>query len=80
MRAEYNVRVQGGNEHGHLPLKMEIRTPDGQPFTADHITLDDIRRFRNLRGVSQGTWTYTVSGQNDQRMTAEQAKQGPDGR
>jgi hypothetical protein len=45
-----------------LPLSFEIRTPDGQPFTADHVTLDDLRRFRDLRGTSQGDWTFDVHG------------------
>ncbi len=45
-----------------FPLTLEIRTPDGNLFTAQQVTLDDLRRFRDLRGVSAGVWTYKVSG------------------
>ena len=48
-----------------LHLTLEIRTPDGQLFTADHVTLDDLRRFRDLRGTSQGTWTFQLHGEKD---------------
>jgi phospholipase C len=48
-----------------LPLTIEIRTPDGQPFTADHVTLADLRRFRDLRGTSHGNWTFRLHGEKD---------------
>src|SRR5699024_5018689 len=48
-----------------LPLEVKVMAPDGQLFTADHITLADIRRYRDLRGVSQGTWTYSISGASE---------------
>jgi hypothetical protein len=48
-----------------LRLKTAVRTPDGNLFTKDHISLDDLRRFRDLRGVSQGTWSYSVEGESD---------------
>ena len=63
-------------ERKTFPLKVEIRTPDGKPFTADHITLDDIGRFRDLRGVSHGSWTYTVSGEST-RWAVEKAGTPP---
>jgi hypothetical protein len=47
-----------------LPLKVEIRTPDGNLFTADHVSLADLSRFRDLRGVSHGTWSYSVHGES----------------
>ena len=47
-----------------MPLSVEIKTPDGQPFTADHVTLDDLRKYRDLRGTSQGSWSYNVHGQS----------------
>ena len=43
-------------------LTLTIRTPDGKPFTRDHVTLDDIRRFRDLRGTSLLDWTFEASG------------------
>jgi hypothetical protein len=47
-----------------LPLTLEIRTPDGELFTADQVKLNDINRFRDLRGISQGFWTYRVFGES----------------
>jgi len=66
----------------NLLLTVEIRTPDGRPFTADHVTLNDIRRYRDLRGISQGTWTYSVSGvsapvavdEGDTRLVADDGR------
>jgi phospholipase C len=95
-RAEYQEGVEadegvgdsGGGVHGHigaqvrsLPLTIEIKTPDGQLFTADHITLNDLRRFRDLRGSSQGSWSYRVHGQSQpiavgQRVGEVEALQG----
>src|SRR5690242_17226290 len=78
-RAEYTLLVQDvvpGGPHGSmpgnrwrsqtvvLPLVVEVRTPDGLPFTADHVTMADIGRFRDLRGSTQGTWSYRVYGQS----------------
>src|SRR5687767_3680387 len=48
-----------------LPLTVEIKTPDGQPFTADHVTLSDLGRFRDLRGTSEGSWSFSVSGESE---------------
>lgn len=71
--ATYSVSVRidgdgGGRpwrtETRSLPLTVEIKTPDGQPFTADHVTLDDLRRFRDLRGTSQGSWTFSIHGKS----------------
>src|SRR5262249_51944775 len=36
-----------------IPLTIRILTPDGQPFTANAVTLADLERFRDLREVSQ---------------------------
>jgi phospholipase C len=52
-------------------LKTEVRTPDGALFSRDDISLDDIRRFRDLRGVSHGTWTYQVTGESEPVTTDE---------
>lgn len=48
-----------------LPLKVVIKTPDGQVFTADHVTLNDLKRFRDLRGTTQGTWSYSIFGETE---------------
>jgi hypothetical protein len=43
----------------------ERRYADGQPFTAARITLDDLGKFRDQRGTTQGEWTITIHGQSD---------------
>lgn len=48
-----------------LPVSVRIFSPDGLEFTASHVTLDDLNRFRDLRSVSQGTWHYEASGLSD---------------
>jgi phospholipase C len=48
-----------------LPLKLTVFTPDGLPFTGDQVTLADLRRFRDARGVTHGSWRYTVEGQSE---------------
>jgi hypothetical protein len=55
------VHALRGAKHS-LQLTIELRTPDGQLFTADEVTLDDLLRFRDLRGASQGKWSYSVEG------------------
>ncbi len=46
-----------------LPVTLEIMTPDGQLFTANEVTMDDLRRFRDPRGVSL-PWTFRVTGES----------------
>ena len=66
--ADYQVVVEPDGVHHldgtthWLPLTIELWTPDGQLFTADEVTLDDLLRFRDLRGVTQGKWSYSVAG------------------
>ena len=55
-----------------LPLTMTVRTPDGLPFTRNEVTLADLARFRNLRGVTQGDWSFSVSGQSAPVPVAEE--------
>ena len=57
-----------------LPLTVEIKTPDDQPFTADHVMMNDIWRFRDLRGTSQGSWTYRVHGQASVPVDPEETR------
>lgn len=47
-----------------LPLTVEIRDPDGKLFEGDQVTRNDLKKFRDLRGVTQGSWTYTVYGES----------------
>jgi len=42
------------------PLPVQIKTPDGQLFTSDHVTRNDLEKYRDLPGSSQGSWSYTV--------------------
>ncbi len=71
--AHYEVTVHdedvgvhgGGVQKKSLLITVHIKTPDGQPFTADHVTLNDLSKYRDLRGTSQGSWSYSVSGHSD---------------
>jgi phospholipase C len=65
--AEYfvNVKGTGGRLTGgraNLPLTVQIFSPDGVEFAGRNVTLDDLNRFRDLRGTSQGTWRCHVFG------------------
>ena len=71
--AGYTVRVRVQSPNGPPRFKtqantvhcqVEVRTPDGGLFNGTQVTLNDIRRFRDLRGISHGTWTYKVSGES----------------
>src|SRR6266852_5583457 len=55
------VRQSSPVKH-ELPMSTRIFSPDGNPFTADQVTLVDLERFRDLREASQGTWRYETSG------------------
>jgi phospholipase C len=72
--ARYSVRIRVDGRwqvsKTTLPVTVEIKTPDGQPFTADHVTMNDIWRFRDLRGVSQGDWSYRAHGQASEEVDA----------
>jgi hypothetical protein len=46
-----------------VPLTIRIITPDGRLFSGTQVTLDDLERFRDLQGVSQGHWSYDVRGE-----------------
>ncbi len=68
---EFSPGTGQGSGHGgrppppseeKIPLTTQIFTPDGQLFAADHVTLADLERFRDLREVSQGNWRYQISG------------------
>ncbi|WP_280155547.1 alkaline phosphatase family protein [Piscinibacter sp. XHJ-5] len=52
-------------EQRPMPVTLSIFTPDGQPFTADQVTLADLLRFRDPRGVRHGLWSFTVEGRSE---------------
>lgn len=53
-----------------IPLTLDIRAPDGMPFTKDEITLADLLKYRDLRGESKGHWTYRLWGRSGKYPTA----------
>jgi phospholipase C len=55
-----------------LPLSFKVFTPDGLEFTAPNVTLDDLNRFKDLRGASQGNWRCEVSGDSGPIDLSEQ--------
>lgn len=68
-QARYLTGVEAQDPHTHtqvhtLPVPVKIKTPDGQLFTADQVTLNDLRKYRDLQGSSQGSWSYTADGQS----------------
>ena len=54
-----------------LQLTLKIFAPDGSEFSADHVTLADLARHRDARGVTQGLWRYSVSGRSTQHAVIE---------
>ena len=81
VRARFTVRMfvepvpTGGprlRQTGHLETvertlaaKLTIFTPDGKPFTADRVTLADLQRFRDPRGIPHGLWSFSVEGESE---------------
>jgi len=61
--AEYEILKEPSAHVFPLPLTVEIQTPDGEPFTADAVTVADLEKFRDLHGASQGLWSYSIHGQ-----------------
>jgi phospholipase C len=55
-----------------VPMSKRIFYPDGSLFTADHVTLADLERFRDLREASQGSWRYEVSGISDPILISDE--------
>jgi len=47
-----------------IPLKLRIFDPDGNEFTRDEVTIEDLRKFRDLRGTPRGHWLYTLQGRS----------------
>jgi phospholipase C len=63
--AQYHMRKFDGRPQTirvRFPVSVKIFSPDGREFTAGHVTLSDLNRFRDLRGVSQGAWRYVAEG------------------
>jgi hypothetical protein len=57
-----SVALHGGLDvvRESIALTLRIFTPDGQEFTANKITLADLRKFRDLRGFPSGRWSYHI--------------------
>jgi hypothetical protein len=47
-----------------MPLDVRIFDPDGDEFVSDEVTLEDLRKFRDLRGTPRGGWLCSVSGRS----------------
>jgi len=66
LAAEYFFhQIVGGKPvigRANLPLSFKMYSPDGVEFTAPNVTLDDLKRFRDLRSASQGNWHCEVHG------------------
>jgi hypothetical protein len=81
VRAEFLVRTvseppDGGpaaveTQRRTVPCRVEIRSPDGILLTGEQVTMRDLLRFRDLQGVSHGTWTFKVSGESEPVPTDE---------
>jgi len=76
-------RLGGAGSHGQppgggrptitstpVPLTVDVRTPDGMPFTKDEVTLADLAKFRDVRGESKGHWTYRLFGRSSKYLSA----------
>jgi len=61
--AEYELVKEPSAQVFPLPLTVELQSPDGDPFTADEVTVADLQKFRDLHGASQGLWSYNIHGQ-----------------
>ncbi|HEX3248346.1 MAG TPA: alkaline phosphatase family protein [Pyrinomonadaceae bacterium] len=59
--------LHGGFETVDRPMSLTLRifTPDGQEFTGNKITLADLRKFRDLRGLPSGRWSYKLTGESE---------------
>jgi phospholipase C len=84
-RASYNVRVfvadvgvnarpgagRWQTQARTLNLTLKIRAPDGLEFSAENVTLADLARYRDARGVTQGEWSCNVTGQSAPHFVGE---------
>jgi hypothetical protein len=46
-----------------IPLTLTLFAPDGEVFTAEEVTLADLRKYRDLRGLT-GRWAYKLDGES----------------
>ena len=66
------------NPPRNLALTLTLKTPDGQPFTNPVVTTADLARWRDLRGVTQGQWSYTVTGRSPRFRNTTPGSTDPD--
>jgi hypothetical protein len=54
-----------------MDVGLTILTPDGTRFTADEVTIEDLRKYRDVRGVPTGQWSYTLGGERRYNLHEE---------
>jgi hypothetical protein len=47
-----------------IVVTVRIFAPDGALFTTDEVTLEDLKKYRDLRGMPTGAWRFEVSGRS----------------
>lgn len=57
-----------------IPFTLRLFTPDGQEFTANQITLADLRKFRDQRGAPSGRWSYSMIGESEHIFVDEDSE------
>ena len=68
--------LHGGSEtiHKSIPFKLRLFSPDGREFTANEITLADLRKFRDPRGNPSGPWSYSMTGESEHILVGEDSE------
>ena len=51
------------SEEEDIALQLRIFDPDGVPFTRTEVTIADIKKYRDPRGMAR-SWSYTLEGQS----------------
>jgi len=59
-----------------IPLKLRLFTPDGREFTANQVTLADLKKFRDQRGRPKGKWSYILTGEASRLAVDEENEKG----
>lgn len=58
-----------------LAVTLTIVAPDGKPFTADEVTMADLEKYRDLRGLPREPWSYTLGGESRRYNLLEEANE-----
>lgn len=51
-----------------IPVELKVFDPKGDEFTRDEVTLGDLAKFRDRRGVPVGRWRYALRGQSQPQI------------